>query len=116
MLTLRDGKTRGIVSLLDALWHTSQPGKMGKRPLSSPLPPMMNASLGVLHSVHFEERFIVYSYTLIINGETVEIPRDLLSLTPDMIQTLFPNVLAYLSKKLPSKRNTTTSSRCEPHK
>lgn len=51
-----------------------------------------------------------------INGETVEIPRVRPSLTPDVIPTLFPNVPAYVSKKLPLKRKTATSTECVPHK
>lgn len=45
-----------------------------------------------------------------INGKTVEIPRDRLTLTADAIPTLFLNLPPHLSKKLPSKRKTATST------
>lgn len=50
------------------------------------------------------------TYTHVINGETVQFPRGRSKLTDDAILTVFPNVPAYLLKKLPSKRKTATSS------
>lgn len=64
----------------------------------------------VVREDHFDERFIVCSYTHVINGESVEIPPDRPKLTDDAIPTVFPNVPAYLSKKLPPKRKTVSSS------
>ncbi|KAM7289183.1 uncharacterized protein ISCGN_029316 [Ixodes scapularis] len=68
------------------------------------------AKNSVVCEAHFDERFIVRNYTHVINRETVEIPRGRPYLTADAIPTLFPNVLGYLSKKLPSKRGSTTSN------
>ncbi|XP_042144408.1 uncharacterized protein LOC115327900 [Ixodes scapularis] len=68
------------------------------------------AKNSVVCEAHFDERFIVRNYTHVINRETVEIPRGRPYLTADAIPTLFPNVLGYLSKKLPSKGGSTTSN------
>ncbi|KAH8023789.1 hypothetical protein HPB51_017159 [Rhipicephalus microplus] len=64
----------------------------------------------VVCAAHFDERFIVHSYEHVITGELVEIPRDRTTLTADAIPTIFPNGPAYLSKKLPAKRETVSSN------
>ncbi|KAH6945607.1 hypothetical protein HPB50_009291 [Hyalomma asiaticum] len=64
----------------------------------------------IVCEAHFDERFIVRSYKHVINGEPVEIPRDRPTLTVDAIPTIFPNLPAYLSKKLPPKRKTVSSN------
>ncbi|CAN8009045.1 unnamed protein product [Ixodes pacificus] len=74
------------------------------------------AKNSVVCEAHFDERFIVRNYTHVINCETVEIPRGRPYLTADAIPTLFPNVLSYLSKKLPSKRRSTTSNSGAPRR
>lgn len=60
--------------------------------------------------LHFDEQYIVRSFTHTINGETVTIPRDRPVLTSDAIPTVFPNLPQYLSKKAPQKRKTKTST------
>nr|XP_037289776.1 LOW QUALITY PROTEIN: uncharacterized protein LOC119184107 [Rhipicephalus microplus] len=70
----------------------------------------------VICEAHFDERFIVRTYKHVINGETVEIPRDRPCLTPDAIPTVFPNVPSYLTKKLPPKRKTAASNGGVPRK
>ncbi|XP_077520726.1 uncharacterized protein LOC144132290 [Amblyomma americanum] len=64
----------------------------------------------VLCELHFDERFIVRDYTHIVNGEVVKIPRGRPCLSDDAVPTLFPNTPSYLSKRLPPKRKSKTSS------
>ncbi|KAG0431737.1 hypothetical protein HPB47_021512 [Ixodes persulcatus] len=64
----------------------------------------------VVCELHFEPRFVVRHYTHVVNGEVVKIPRGRPCLSEDAIPTLFPNVPEYLSKKLPKKRQSRTSS------
>lgn len=64
----------------------------------------------VVCELHFEPRFVVRHYTHVVNKEVVKIPRGRPCLSEDAIPTLFPNVPEYLSKKLPKKRQSRTSS------
>ncbi|CAN7945985.1 unnamed protein product [Ixodes pacificus] len=64
----------------------------------------------VVCELHFEPRFVVRHYTHVVNGEVVKIPRGRPCLSEDAIPTLFLNVPEYLSKKLPKKRQSRTSS------
>lgn len=57
-----------------------------------------------LCELHFEERYILKTYTHVINGQTVETPRGRWDLQNDAIPTLFPNIPKYLSSKAPASR------------
>lgn len=75
--------------------------------------PRADKSLDVksaLCELHFDEQFIERFYTHVINGETVQIPRGKPVLKSDAVPTIFPNVPAYLSKKVPKKRTSRTST------
>ncbi|KAH8039423.1 hypothetical protein HPB51_007276 [Rhipicephalus microplus] len=60
--------------------------------------------------LHFDEQYIVRSFTHTINGVTVTTLRDRPGLTSDVIPTVFPNLPQYLSKKAPQKRKSKTST------
>ncbi|XP_049522179.1 uncharacterized protein LOC125944849 [Dermacentor silvarum] len=64
----------------------------------------------VLCERHFDEQYIERFFTHVINGETVQIPRERPVLKLDAVPTAFPNVPAYLSKKPPKKRTSRTST------
>jgi len=68
--------------------------------------------LDLLLEIDFEERFILRTYDLTVNGEKVTLPRGKWDLTPDAIPTIFPNLPQYLSTKVPKKR--CSRSRCMP--
>ncbi|KAH8021074.1 hypothetical protein HPB51_012358 [Rhipicephalus microplus] len=63
-----------------------------------------------LCELHFDEQFIERFYTHVINGETIQIPRGKPVLKSDAMPTIFPNVSACLSKKVPKKRTSRTST------
>ncbi|KAH9367522.1 hypothetical protein HPB48_009076 [Haemaphysalis longicornis] len=60
----------------------------------------------VLCKLHFEGHFIVHQYT---HSEDVKIERGQPRLTDDAVPSFFPNTPAYLSRKLPQKRQSRTS-------
>ncbi|KAH6920579.1 hypothetical protein HPB50_028432 [Hyalomma asiaticum] len=64
----------------------------------------------ILYELHFAEWFIVRDCTHVVNGEVVKIPRGCPCLTDDAILSIFPNMQSYLSKKLPQKRSSRTTS------
>lgn len=63
----------------------------------------------VLCELHFEERFIVRHYTHIVNGQEVKIERGWPRFTDGAVPSFFINTPAYLSRKLPQKRQSRTS-------
>ncbi|XP_067121275.1 uncharacterized protein [Centruroides vittatus] len=63
--------------------------------------------------VHFASRFILKTYSHVINGEKVEIPRDRWALTSDAYPSNFPNCPKYISKSVPQKRSTRCLTRNE---
>ncbi|KAH8022783.1 hypothetical protein HPB51_005081 [Rhipicephalus microplus] len=63
-----------------------------------------------LCELHFGEEFIEGFYTHVIIGETVQIPRGKSVLKSDVVPIIFPNFPAYLSKKVPKKRTSRTST------
>ncbi|KAH8020462.1 hypothetical protein HPB51_001903 [Rhipicephalus microplus] len=58
--------------------------------------------------LHFDEQYIVRSFTHTINGVKATILRDRPVLTSDAISTVFPNLPQYLSKKAPQKSKSKT--------
>jgi len=61
-----------------------------------------------LCDIHFEDQFLLKKYSLIINGEKVEMDRGKWELTKDAVPTIFPNLPKYLSSKLPTSRKRKT--------
>lgn len=58
----------------------------------------------VLCDLHFEDRFLLKTYSHVINGQRVETARGKWDLTPDAVPTKFRNVPKYLSTKVPKSR------------
>ena len=57
-----------------------------------------------LCELHFEEHFIIKTYSCVINGQKVELDRVRWLLTDDAVPTIFPNLPRYLSSKRPKPR------------
>lgn len=53
---------------------------------------------------HFEPCFIEGTFKNVIQGEVIEIPRNLPQLVKDAVPTVFPDAPRYLSKPVPQKR------------
>ena len=58
----------------------------------------------VLCDLHFEDRFLLKTYSHVINGQRVETARGKWDLTPDAVPTKFRNIPKYLSTKVPKSR------------
>ena len=58
----------------------------------------------LLCDLHFEDRFLLKTYSHVINGQRVETARGKWDLTPDAVPTKFRNVPKYLSTKVPKSR------------
>ena len=56
-----------------------------------------------LCDIHFDERYIVKTHDVTVNGETTRVPRGKWDLTLDAVPTIFPNLPHYLSTELPKK-------------
>ncbi|XP_023230172.1 zinc finger protein 43-like isoform X2 [Centruroides sculpturatus] len=63
--------------------------------------------------VHFASRFILKTFSHVINGEKVEIPRDRWELTSDAYPSNFPNCPKYISRSVPQKPSTRCLTRNE---
>jgi Transposase protein/THAP domain len=57
-----------------------------------------------LCDLHFDERYIVKTFDVIVNGKVTKIPRERWMLTDDALPTIFPNLPSYLSTKPPKQR------------